>query len=74
MQSAKRVSDAEHPIWGIIRSVATTLSVGFVLWLNASNFDRTELKSIAEIAVILAIGEPALAKFREKMKKSDDEE
>lgn len=40
---------ANHPIWKTI-NVAVLLTVsGLVLWLNASNFDETELKAIAAI-------------------------
>ena len=43
-----------HPIWQTVHWVAVIGMVGFVLWLNASNFDHTELQSIIQIGIGLA--------------------
>ena len=44
------MNQPEHPIW----KIAALLALGFVLWLNASHFDYTELTALAEYAVVLA--------------------
>jgi hypothetical protein len=51
-----------HPLW---RLLTMSVILGFltvILWLNASNFDRTELTSILEMAI--AIGGWELARSR----------
>lgn len=46
------MNDPKHPIWAIIRTVILLLALIVVLWVNASNFDDTELKTI--VAMFLA--------------------
>ena len=43
-----------HPIWRTVHATALIAAVGVVLYVNASNFDSTEIKSIAEIAAVIA--------------------
>lgn len=45
-----------HPIWVAVKYVSVILAVGFVSWLNASNFDETELKMLFEVSLILLAG------------------
>ena len=40
------MGNASHPIWSLIRLLILMATLSFVLWLNASHFDETELKSI----------------------------
>jgi GTP-sensing pleiotropic transcriptional regulator CodY len=40
---------ANHPIWKIITHSTYGLLITLFLWLNASNFDHTEIKTILEI-------------------------
>ena len=40
---------ANHPIWKIITHGTYGLLITLFLWLNASNFDHTEIKTILEI-------------------------
>ena len=46
-----------HPAWKILYDVllilAIVLSVGFILWLNASSFDKTEIKSLLHLLGLL---------------------
>ncbi len=46
----------QHPAWQVIYTVAIILSLSFALWLNASTFDQTEWKTIAEIGALVAAG------------------
>lgn len=46
------MNDPKHPIWAIIRTAILLLALIVVLWVNASNFDGTELKTI--VAMFLA--------------------
>lgn len=45
-----------HPAWKFVTIIGTILSLGFVLWLNASHFDETELRTIFEFGLLLAAG------------------
>lgn len=46
------MNDAKHPIWAIIRLAILMVSMVIALWLNATHFDKTEMRSI--ITVFLA--------------------
>jgi len=46
---------ADHPIWSILRLVVLLVSMFGVLYINASNFDRTEIVSIVQL-FIMAVG------------------
>ena len=51
--------DTEHPVWSLIRLVIVFAGVTIFLYLNASTFDETEMKTIVEL-MILAGGFEAL--------------
>lgn len=36
----------DHPIWALLRLVVLMITLTVVLWLNASNFDATEHRTI----------------------------
>jgi len=62
----------KHPIWGFLNLVVI---LGFVLlfsWLNASDFDRTELIMIIEFAVAIT-GWEGIKKFMKKGNGNDVE-
>jgi len=44
----------EHPAWAILHSAVLMCGLCLVLWLNASNFDQTELKALLEFGLIFA--------------------
>ena len=44
---------SDHPIYATIRFISLTAAVTFLLWVNASSFDETEVKTILEIAVVV---------------------
>ena len=52
MQHNRRKSD--HPGWITLRIALFMMPVTVFLWKNASNFDITEIKSIVQIAGVLA--------------------
>jgi hypothetical protein len=45
------MQNPNHPIWGLARLLIMMAALCFVLWLNASNFDATEVKSLAMMFV-----------------------
>lgn len=45
------ISDAKHPLWSLIRLTILMATLSFVLWLNASHFDETEIRSITWIFI-----------------------
>jgi hypothetical protein len=52
-----KFSDAGHPVWKLARLGVVMVSLTAILWLNATNFDRTELTSIVEMFLLLGSGE-----------------
>ncbi len=51
-----------HPIWAIIRLTVLMIAMVFVLWLNATKFDHTEIRSIIAVFIAAATGEGILAR------------
>ena len=50
-----RLTDPNHPIWDLGELFVAVIIVTVVLAHNASNFDRTETISIAQIGTLIAI-------------------
>lgn len=44
---------AQHPIWHVARTGILMAGLCGLLWLNASHFDGTELRTVAEFAAIV---------------------
>ena len=61
-----------HPIWGIIRLSIIMSSLTAVLYLNASEFDATELKTIITMFVVAGGAEWAPQLIRGLTGKKDD--
>jgi len=57
--------DPKHPIWAIIRTAIMLVALAFVLWINASNFDDTEIRTIVAM-FLAAIGAETATKFMAK--------
>ena len=55
----------DHPLWPTLRVFALTIAVTFLLWINASSFDETEVMTIVEIAVIVG-GYEGMTMLRDK--------
>jgi hypothetical protein len=47
------MKNANHPIWAIIRMALILGTLIFVLWMNASHFDDTEIKTILTMFLAL---------------------
>jgi len=41
----------DHPIWTVLKHTVYLGFITLILYLNASNFDETELKTLGEIVV-----------------------
>lgn len=52
----------DHPIWRVINVVVIFLGVTLVLYVNANNFDATELRAIVQ----LILGVIAYEAFKHK--------
>jgi len=48
------MDDLYHHLLTTLHWAVVIIAIGVVLWLNATNFDETELRAIGEIAAILA--------------------
>jgi len=48
-------------------------ALSFVLWLNASNFDETEIRTICMMFLVAASAEGASSFFSQFRKRDDDE-
>ena len=57
--------DAKHPIWAIIRTTVMLIALVIVLWLNASHFDDTEIRTIVAM-FLAAIGAETATKMLSK--------
>ena len=67
------IHNPEHPIWGITRLLIVMTALVVTLWLNASNFDETELKTIITMFIVAAGAEGATG-FISRFTKNDKNE
>lgn len=63
------ISDPKHPLWPLVRLSILMLTLVLVLWLQASNFDQTEIKAIILIFLAAAGVEGGLQVVNRKMDK-----
>lgn len=63
------LSNPYHPCWGMVKFLAVCAVVTVVMWKNASNFDITEYKAIAEIAIIYFAGQYGIGPLIDKIPK-----
>ncbi len=59
-------------MWATIRFVVLVVATSIILWLNASHFDETEIRTIVEIAII-AGGYETLGSWINRDKNKKDE-
>ena len=60
--------DPKHPIWPIIRLAVFMVALVVILWLNASHFDITELRTILAMFFVAAGGESITSFFNREKK------
>lgn len=57
------MSGKDHPFWQWLDKATTLIALGFFLWMNASNFDETEIKTLLETAGVVAGFQLVKSKF-----------
>ena len=67
------IHEPTHPLWATIRFVVLVVATSVILWLNASHFDETEIRTIVEIAIV-AGGYETLGSWLNRDKKKNNEE
>jgi hypothetical protein len=60
--------DAKHPIWSLIRLTIIMVTMCFVLWMNATKFDETEIRSIVTVFFVAA-GVEGIGNYLQRGKK-----
>lgn len=54
------MNDPRHPIWSFGRIALAMICLTFLLWTQASNFDHTEIQTLAGFFMLSAGGEAAI--------------
>lgn len=65
------VHSPNHPVWPIIRLVIVMVALVVTLWLNASSFDKTEIRTIITMFLI-AGGAEGASSFLSQFRKDDN--
>jgi len=65
----RKLSDTRHPLWRLLTLCVLLAFLTLVQYLNASNFDQTEIKSILEMG--MAVG--AWESFKHKVSSRNEE-
>ena len=47
------MSHPGHPVWRLLTTLVYLAFACFFMWLNASSFDKTEMKTLVELAVVM---------------------
>lgn len=55
-----------HPIYDLLRYVATLIAAGFAMYLFATEFDETEWKSLGAFAGTFGVGEFLRSQIKSK--------
>jgi len=53
------MSSPSHPIWSPLRLTILMIALVVTLWINATEFDATEIKTIITLFVVAASAEGA---------------
>jgi len=64
---------ASHPIWSIIRLGMLMIVLTAILWMNASKFDATEVKTLTQYFLAAASLEGGIMAVKSMMKNKTDE-
>lgn len=62
------MSSASHPIWSLLRLVIFMVALVLTLWLNANQFDQTEIKTIITMFVV-ASGAEGVTQFAKGLRR-----
>lgn len=54
-----KIHDPKHPLWSLCRLAILMVSLVLVLWMNASHFDVTEIRTIITMFIVAASAEGA---------------
>lgn len=57
------ISHPNHPLWSFLRLLVMMLALTYVLWLNASKFDATEMQTIITMFFVAAGAESGMHVF-----------
>lgn len=60
------MSDPHHPIWRLIQTAMYLFAAFVFLWMNASNFDHTEWKTLIELGAVIGGAELIKAKLSQR--------
>ena len=63
----QNLRNAEHPLWPTIRYCVGIFGATIILYVNASDFDMTEIKSLGLLALIWVGWEPTERYLRHLM-------
>lgn len=64
------MSSASHPIWSLLRLLIFMVALVATLWLNAAEFDDTELKTIITMFVV-ASGAEGVTQFARGLRRNE---
>jgi len=60
--------ETTHPIWSIIRVVVFVTALVIILLMTSSNFDETEMKTVAIVACVGVLMECLINYFQNLMR------
>jgi predicted RND superfamily exporter protein len=69
------MKEPSHPIWSLSRLTVVMIALVSTLWLNASHFDETEIRTIITMFLVAAGAEGGvqfLSQFSKRREGSDD--
>jgi len=55
-----------HPIYSLLKYIATLMAAAFAMFLFATEFDETEMKALAVFGTTLGVGELIRAQLKQK--------
>jgi len=62
------MSNPDHPVWRLAQTTLYVIFAAFVMWLNASHFDETELKALLFIGTFMFASEGVKNKLKKILK------
>lgn len=62
----KGLDNPNHPLWSFLRLTVLMITLAFVLWMNASHFDQTEIRTLIYTFLAAATYEGVTQAFTRK--------